>query len=230
MEMDNQIKEIVGAIIAALGTIISAIGNTPSLIKNDLQSTLDLWGNVLQATGNAIEVDGQDNISLETIGGKVQSIGNITIIAGIIINFEKEIEQKLIITGNWLQALGGLVSVAAEFEGNTHKGRAESIIGNLLESIGNSMQAIGGVYELEENNNKDSNHKNNQSLMYGRNWIRAQSIGKGYELQNNYINHEDDKDSQLLIISGSWIQVIGSVISVIGQIKEETREEQLESQ
>lgn len=226
MKMDNRTKEIVGSIIAALGTILSAVGNTPSsFIKKDLQSSLDLWGNVLQAAGNALEADGQENLSLETIGNELQSIGNVTVVTGIIIKFEKEIEQRLTITGNWLQALGGLVSVADELESNTPAGRSESIIGNLLQSIGNSMQAIGGVYELEEDEKEDDNYKDSQSLTDSRNQPQAQYIG-GYTLKSNYGYQGDYKDSQSLIVSGSWIQAVGSVISVIGQIKEETQENQ----
>ena len=235
MKMDNQTKEIVGSIIAAVGTIISAVGNTPSsFIKEDLQGNLDLWGNVLQATGNALQVDELGNLSLGTIGNEIQSIGNVTVVAGTIIEFkEEEIEQRLTITGNWLQALGGLVNVADEFEGNTHAGMSENIIGNLLQSIGNSLQAIGGVYELkndEKDNEKDNNPKNDRSLMYREEWLYPQSVGEFYELRNNYTDQEDHKDSQSLIVSGSWIQAVGSVISVIGQIKEENQEKQLERQ
>lgn len=56
--------------------------------------------------------------------------------------------------------------------------------------------------------------------------MQVQSIGKAYGFENNYINYKDDKDSQLLIVSRSWIQAIGSVFSVIGQIKEGTTENQ----
>ncbi|MBD1382019.1 DUF6944 family repetitive protein [Metabacillus arenae] len=193
--MNTQFKEILGSEIAAVGTIMSAIGNTPSIsIPSDLQNSLDLWGNVLQAAGNALQADGQEEISLEKIGNEVQSIGNITVIAGTVIDFEKESQQKLVISGNLLQALGGLVSMADEIgDDDSSAGRSYSIIGNLLQSIGNSMQAIGGGYELKEN--------------YSR-----------------YIDRYQDKNGQVLITNGSWIQAIGSVLSVIGQIKEESQE------
>ncbi|WP_043932604.1 DUF6944 family repetitive protein [Bacillus sp. EB01] len=189
--MNNQSKEILGSWIAAIGTISSAIGSTPShFINSDLRKNLDLWGNVLQATGNALEADGQGAVSLEKLGNEIQSIGNVTVISGLISNFEKEIEQKLIISGNLIQALGGLVSLADELEDPTASGQLYNIIGNLLQSIGNSLQAIAGTYEL----------KNEQ---------------KGYKIHKN---------PESLEVSGSWIQAIGSVISLIGQIKEEDNE------
>jgi len=65
--------------------------------------------------------------------------------------------------------------------------------------------------------------------MDSRDRRQIQPIGR-YNLKSNYVYHEDYKDSQLLIVSGSWTQAVGSVISVIGQIKEETQEKQLETQ
>lgn len=61
-------------------------------------------------------------------------------------------------------------------------------IGGFLQEIGNSMQALSGVYQLED---------------------------------------ENDIDAQFLGVLGSWIQAVGSVLSLIGQIKEETQEIQL---
>jgi hypothetical protein len=54
---------------------------------------------------------------------------------------------------------------------------------------------MGGVYEYKKNGNR-------------------------YE---DYIEHNNGQ-SQSLVVTGSWIQAIGSVISVIGTIKEETQE------
>jgi hypothetical protein len=62
-----------------------------------------LWGNVLQGTGNALSADAEAEISLEKIGNQIQSIGNSSAIAGMMIDFNEETQQKLIITGNWLQ-------------------------------------------------------------------------------------------------------------------------------
>lgn len=64
--MDNQLKVIFGSWIQAIGTVISAIGSTPSDENNkEFQFNLNLWGNVLQATGNAVLADVQEMITFE---------------------------------------------------------------------------------------------------------------------------------------------------------------------
>lgn len=194
--MDNQAKEIFGAWLAAIGTVTSAIGSTPfSFIKMNLRNDLNLWGNVLQAVGNAIEVNGQEELSLETIGNELQSIGNVTVIAGLVIDFEDEIQKKLIIIGNLIQALGGATALGDEFKDTSNKDEIYNIIGNLLQLIGNSLQALSGIYELKSSRSKDAKNSN--------------------EEKNNDIS---------LDVIGSWIQAVGSVISLIGQIREESEE------
>lgn len=88
-------------------------------------------------------------MSLEQIGNEIQSIGNVTVISGLIIEFKEETQIKLVIAGNWTQALGGLTALADEFEDASDKDESLNIIGNLLQSIGNSLQAIGGIEELK---------------------------------------------------------------------------------
>ncbi|WP_110927134.1 DUF6944 family repetitive protein [Bacillus massiliglaciei] len=188
--MGSHFKEIFGSVLSAIGTIESAIGSTPFKgIGKKASFHLRLQGNVLQATGNALSVDGQGNIlSLEYIGDVTQAVGNSTVIIGLLIKFEDHVDQRLIVTGNWLQALGSFVGLTDEFEDNTPSGRSFNIIGGLLQGIGNSMQALGGMYQLED---------------------------------------EQDADAQFMGVLGSWIQAVGSVLSLIGQIKEETQEIQL---
>ena len=100
--MENQLKEIFGALIAAIGTIIAAIGSTPFyFISSNVRKDLSVYGNVLQAVGNALEADGQGEISLEKIGNEIQSIGNVTVISGLVIEFKDETKIKLVIAGNW---------------------------------------------------------------------------------------------------------------------------------
>jgi len=200
--MDNQSKEVFGAWLSAVGTIIAAIGSTPShFIKSSLRQDLNLWGNVLQAVGNAIEADGQEDVSLETIGNEIQSFGNISVIAGLIIKFKDETQKKLIITGNWIQALGGAVAVGDEFEDVSNTNDLYSIVGNLLQVIGNSLQALDGVQELK-NSRVEENKKDTES-----------------------VENREDEDKWSLDVIGSWIQAIGSVISLIGQIIEEKEEQ-----
>lgn len=49
-----------------------------------------------------------------------------------------------------------------------------------------------------------------------------QALSGVYQLED-----EKDVDAQFLGVLGSWIQAVGSVLSLIGQIKEETQEIQL---
>ncbi len=124
---------------------------------------------MLQASGSALSADGQGSVSLEKIGDEIQAAGNSTVIAGLILygTFNTETEQRLIITGNWLQALGSFVGLADEFFDSTEDGRAENIVGNLLQGIGNSLQAVSGVQAL-----KSSNSNQGKTGVAGS-WIQA---------------------------------------------------------
>ena len=187
MDMDKRLKEIYGALTSTLGTIESAIGSTPSKLHDDVKYYLNVKGNVLQAVGNALEVDGQASTSLEKIGNQIQSIGNLTVIAGLLVHLENQAAQKLVIIGNMLQAIGSIIGSFDEFQDTTENGRLYNIIGGLLQGIGNSMQALDGAYQL-------------------------------------HIPNRPKQDFNTIGALGSWIQAIGSEISLIGQIKEESQE------
>ncbi|KAB5626584.1 hypothetical protein E8M24_31575 [Bacillus thuringiensis] len=212
--MENQFKEIFGAWVAAIGTITSAIGSTPfEFISSNVRKDLNVYGNVLQAVGNALEADGQGEVSLEQIGNEIQSIGNVTVISGLIIEFKEETQIKLVIAGNWTQALGGLTALADEFEDTSDKDEFLNIIGNLLQSIGNSLQAIGGIEELKSIRNE------NRSNIEGN----VNDVEKDIDTQVNKKTNENE-EGKLIDIIGSWVQAVGSVISLIGQIREESEE------
>ncbi|MDA1974757.1 DUF6944 family repetitive protein [Bacillus cereus group sp. MYBKT14-1] len=212
--MENQLKEIFGAWVAAIGTITSAIGSTPfDFISSNVRKDLNVYGNVLQAVGNALEADGQGEVSLEQIGNEIQSIGNVTVISGLIIEFKEETQIKLVIAGNWTQALGGLTALADEFEDTSDKDESLNIIGNLLQSIGNSLQAIGGIEELKSIRNEDCSNKEGT----------VNDVEKDIDTQINNETSENE-EGKLIDIIGSWVQAVGSVISLIGQIREESEE------
>ncbi|HDR7532880.1 hypothetical protein OCB06_24090 [Bacillus cereus] len=210
--MENQFKEIFGAWVAAIGTITSAIGSTPfEFISSNVRKDLNVYGNVLQAVGNALEADGQGEVSLEQIGNEIQSIGNVTVISGLIIESKEEIQIKLVIAGNWTQALGGLTALADEFGDTSDKDESFSIIGNLLQSIGNSLQAIGGIDELKSIRNKEHSNKERS----------VNDVKKDTDTQGKNETNENE-EGQLIDIIGSWVQAVGSVISLIGLIREES--------
>ncbi|WP_456363379.1 DUF6944 family repetitive protein [Priestia aryabhattai] len=198
--MDNQLKEIFGAWLAAIGTVTAAVGSTPfRSLGSSFRKDLSLIGNELQAVGNALEADGQGEENLEKVGNELQSVGNVTVISGLVIDFDDITQQKLIISGNWIQALGGAAALGDEFQDTSNINEIYNIIGNLLQVIGNSLQALSGINELKKNyiENKETSEKKQDN--------------------NNTIWSLD--------VTGSWIQAVGSVISLIGQIQEESEEQ-----
>lgn len=169
LHMDNQTKEIIGSGIQALGTVTAAFGNTPiSFIKKEKLHNLNIYGNVLQATGNGLQADAKELLSLGQIGNQIQAIGNSTVVAGLVIKFQKETELHLFITGNWLQALGGVEEVADAIENDHGLIQSFHVLGNGLQVIGNSLQAIGAIYELETNDDNSG-----VSLIVKGSWIQA---------------------------------------------------------
>lgn len=163
--MDHHLKEFFGSWIEAIGTVFSALGSTPLRgIEQEFLNNLNLWGNVLQATGNALVADAQE-ITLEKIGSELQAIGNIIVIAAIVIEFNEDTKQVLHIKGNWLQALGGGAALAHELENSKTTNQAFSIIGNGLEIAGNSLQALGKIYERKK--------RDGQLLEVNGSWIQA---------------------------------------------------------
>jgi predicted RNA-binding protein YlqC (UPF0109 family) len=195
--MENELKALFGAWIQAIGTVMAAVGSTPSL-KEDIQKSLNLWGNALQGTGNALIADSEEGFSLGKLGNDVQAIGNTTVVAGILLNVKEESKQKLEIDGNMLQAVGGGIALPDDLVDEPSTIRTLNIAGNVLQIIGNSLQVKGGIIELNSNIDKKEGFK-------------------GFKEDN-----EPDKItySQSLAKNGSWIQAVGSVISAIAQTKE----------
>jgi hypothetical protein len=172
--MDNETKAIFGAWIATIGTIMSAVGSTPSnRLSEEIRSALNLWGNVLQGTGNGLMADAEEGVSINKIGNEIQAIGNSTVIAGMVIDFKEKTKQRLTITGNWMQALGGAAAFGEGLDGHSdNKAKVLGLLGNLLQTIGNSLQALGGISELNENSEK-SNEQDSEALDFSGSWIQA---------------------------------------------------------
>ncbi|MFK4428990.1 hypothetical protein ABH962_000339 [Bacillus sp. RC54] len=109
--------------------------------------------------------------------------------------------------------MGGLTALADEFEDTSDKDEHLNIIGNLLQSIGNSLQEIGGIDELKSIRNEDQSNKEG-------------NVNDVEKDTNTQVNNETNKNEEgkLIDIIGSWVQAVGSVISLIGQICEESVE------
>ena len=156
--MNHQTKEFVGAWMQAIGTIMSAIGNTPTIKKTEISSmNLDLWGNVLQGTGNALIADSEEGVSLDKIGNKVQTVGNMVIVLAFLTPISEQVKTELNIKGNMIQAVGGSLSFADALNEEITVVTLYDIYGNLLQIIGNSMQSIGGRKSLKENDGETIN-------------------------------------------------------------------------
>ncbi|MDQ0484818.1 DUF6944 family repetitive protein [Guptibacillus hwajinpoensis] len=164
--MNNEVKAVFGSWVQAIGTILSAIGSTPiKELSTDLLDSLNLIGNVMQGTGNALIADTIETETLDKLGNQIQAIGNSTVVTGILIDFTNEVKQILNIDGNWLQALGGGVSLADALGGERSTSALYSIYGNLLQAVGNSLQSISGIKELQG--------KEGQELNVVGSWIQA---------------------------------------------------------
>lgn len=199
--MENQLKELFGAWIQAIGTVTAAVGSSPSL-DEEIKESLNLWGNALQGTGNALIADAQEEFTLEKLGNQVQAIGNTTVIAGLLLNISEEKKLKLDINGNLLQAAGGGIALPEDLIDEPSTIRTLNITGNVLQIIGNSLQAFGGAEELKSIRGNEDRFK-------------------GYRESNE---SKQVSSSQSLAINGSWIQAVGSVISAIAQTKESIEE------
>ncbi|MGE7779499.1 DUF6944 family repetitive protein [Peribacillus sp. NPDC097264] len=216
--MGNQFKETFGSWVQAIGTVLSAIANTPTLVPEEETATnLDVVGNVLQGTGNAVIADGEEAFTLDQIGSAIQAIGNSTVITGLIGDFSDETKQILVIDGNFIQALGGGVSAADITENSPAEGI--NIVGNILQAVGNSLQALAGIIDLKSGDQDLSagqgyGNQGNASLGgqgYG-------SLGYGDEGNGNNGNSEGQLDSQSIQVLGSWIQAIGAILTLIAQL------------
>ncbi|PEJ57504.1 hypothetical protein CN692_12560 [Bacillus sp. AFS002410] len=203
--MDGESKSIVGSVIVSIGTITAAIGSTPTnYLKTSVRDDLSVIGNVLQATGNGIDAEA-DGTLLRAVGKEITASGNVVVFSGLILDLRKESSYKLFVVGNLLQALGLGVNVGEAIELTPFPGQSENIVGSITQIIGNTMQAIGWSEALEsirENENKQKKF--------------------GYFYDDHLESSDDQSESELLVATGSWIQAIGSVISVIGAIKEGT--------
>jgi len=195
--MKNQV-EIASVWVQAIGTILAALGNSAwNLLREEEIKDLDLIGNILQSFGNAIQADQQETITFEKIGAEIQAIGN-TVVASSYILLEDELESKLIIKGNWLQAFGAIIEAVDEVFDNSGKEQTLNIIGNTTQAVGNSFQAIGGKHILFNNNDKG------KFLVISGSWIQAvgtilNAIGQTDEelTENNNVNQNKSMENAI---------------------------------
>jgi hypothetical protein len=164
--MDNEQKELFGAWVQAFGTTLAAVGSSPTRIFSDNQLTsFNLWGNVLQGTGNALMADSEEAYTLNKIGNQIQALGNVTVVSGIVLDVDEVTAQNLDIKGNLMQALGGSAALSETIGEEPSSEFFYAFYGNILQIIGNSMQAIGGIIELQGGDGEKIN--------FAGSWIQA---------------------------------------------------------
>lgn len=219
--MTNERIEVLGSWITAIGTIASAISSTPLRrlqgddIKkwDDISEQLDFGGNAFQAIGNAVEVAGADDFTLEVAGEIIQASGNITVLFSILTEDNEEKKIKINIVGNAQQAFGGFLAVIDEIGDIIEQGGGDptNAFGNFLQTIGNTLQAIGGLYDLEIIREKNA---------LGIDGDGETELEVSEESVFNPLNEQikiNGEISELLKYSGSWIQAGGSILTAVAE-------------
>lgn len=191
--MNDDQLELTGAWVQAIGTVTAAIGASPiKSVSNDFLEDLGLIGNELQATGNAILAGTADEGSLEQLGNAVQASGNVIEVGGYILPVEEETQNDLFNAGNIIQAVGGSVALSALFDGTPEVDDLYDLYGNILQIIGNSLQAIGGNQRLSE--------QESFQLNFVGSWIQAtgsviSAIGVSREILKDNKNKDEPNTS-----------------------------------
>ncbi|MCU5555904.1 hypothetical protein OCB15_23575 [Bacillus cereus] len=215
--------------MSAIGTISSAISATPMRrLKGkereeweNISELLEFAGNSFQAIGNIISAFLGESSPLEVTGEIIQSSGNITVLFSLIKakeNIKKAI--KLSITGNSQQAFGALLAALDELTNDEID--ITGVSGNFLQSIGNTLQAIAGLIELELVKLKEIFKKGPEDevsdLSDGVIFNELQEfLG---EIESNELVKQYEELVLLLKYSGSWIQAAGSIVTVYAEQKE----------
>ncbi|WP_088066590.1 DUF6944 family repetitive protein [Gottfriedia luciferensis] len=173
----SQLMEVIGAWVNAIGTISSAISSTPMRgLKGDERKSweeisfhLDFGGNTFQAIGNIIEAFLGEPSVIEDAGEIIQASGNVTVLFSLLSAEEDEenVDRsiKLNMTGNAQQAFGGLIAALEEVSKEDFD--VSGFMGNFLQSIGNTLQVMSGVVELEIEDLKDYLKETEQTVTPG---------------------------------------------------------------
>jgi hypothetical protein len=200
--MDIWIKEQFGAWTQAIGTVTAALGSTPALVPQaSLQEGLQLTGNAMQATGNAVLAEtSAEGSPLGRLGNEVQAIGNSVVVMGLTVEFSSFTKQSLVISGDWIQALGSGTAVVGDLQLENSLFKSFLVIGNSLQMIGNSLQALGGTLARDR---AEQAHSEPRELTYAA----VQRPPAPFT--------EDGPEAQALLTTGSWIQATGSVLTAL---------------
>jgi len=141
--------EVFGTWINALGTIFEAVGSTQRFnLSQTSRDSLEIIGVTMQAGGDALVANEADEIQEKT-GGSISSIGNVTILYGLLNDVPDEKQNVLSIKGNLLQALGGSIPLVESYPLGDGKEEIFSLYGTMIEITGNLIQALAAQRELK---------------------------------------------------------------------------------
>lgn len=151
MDSDNHQKIIVGLWITAIGTIFSALATTQRVdLVEATRSTYSIYGNALEAGGNALIADGIAENGPEKTGTYIQTIGTLTVLYADVTPIPDEDEITLNIQGAFLEALGTSYAIfGLEAPKNPSRFELISIYSAFSQLFGNVIEGIGGIIELK---------------------------------------------------------------------------------
>lgn len=138
--LENKHVIIWGETLDLIGTTTSAIASTPNIISNEtLKDSLEILGNILQATSSALIAEQTKNFSLEQYGETIQSLGNSMNVYSLLSTLDPEIQRKLMIKGELFQATGCAISLSCSL----NESNRNHIYSDFLQLLGNTLQGVG---------------------------------------------------------------------------------------
>ena len=151
--MVDEYKIVAGNWLDAIGNIISAFAEIRTLAGiNDINNQLVAVGEGLQAVGNALIGTVETGDLLDFAGNWIEGAGAAASSIGAQLQYidpeNGEDNIRLGILGDAFQSIGSAFGTLAEYKAEDAK--KAFVIGNALQSLGAGLEAIGGVYELNE--------------------------------------------------------------------------------
>lgn len=177
-EKENEL-DVIGAWLIVAGTFINASGESINLIgKEELSYKLTGPGNAIEAAGNSLQAIGKTGYP----------------------------EKKVSVFGSWLQAAGNSANAASRvllLDGQKKDGHYLDVIGNVIQSLGASAEAIGTAAQ------KDLTYR--EQLTAGNLLIAGGSAVDG--LSSIYFLKEQPAEGKALAWFGAYLQAVGALLA-----------------
>jgi hypothetical protein len=177
-ETENEL-DVIGAWLIVAGTFINASGESINLIgKEELSYKLTGPGNAIEASGNSLQAIGKTGYP----------------------------EKKVSVFGSWLQAAGNSANAASRvllLDGQKKDGHYLDVIGNVIQSLGASAEAIGTAAQ------KDLTYR--EQLTAGNLLIAGGAAVDG--LSSIYFLKEQPAEGRALAWFGAYLQAVGALLA-----------------